>query len=227
MRAFRNRMGTTLRAGMETGAKLIRVMIVDDHPVVRTGLKTLLESEDDVTVVAMAGSGREALLALQKADPEVVLLDLRMPEMDGTDVIADMRRISPEIKILVLTNYQEEEYILRAVQAGAAGYLLKSMPQEEILKAVRTIMQNETYIPGDISKRLLQTIGREKLSEREIEVLTLVCKGLTNKEIANKLFISDKTARNHVTNCLIKLGANDRTEAVTTAIRRGLIRITE
>ena len=212
---------------METGAKLIRVMIVDDHPVVRTGLKTLLESEDDVTVVAMAGSGREALLALQKADPEVVLLDLRMPEMDGTDVIADMRRISPEIKILVLTNYQEEEYILRAVQAGAAGYLLKSMPQEEILKAVRTIMQNETYIPGDISKRLLQTIGREKLSEREIEVLTLVCKGLTNKEIANKLFISDKTARNHVTNCLIKLGANDRTEAVTTAIRRGLIRITE
>ena len=212
---------------METGAKLIRLMIVDDHPVVRTGLKTLLESEDDVTVVAMAGSGREALLALQKADPEVVLLDLRMPEMDGTDVIADMRRISPEIKILVLTNYQEEEYILRAVQAGAAGYLLKSMPQEEILKAVRTIMQNETYIPGDISKRLLQTIGREKLSEREIEVLTLVCKGLTNKEIANKLFISDKTARNHVTNCLIKLGANDRTEAVTTAIRRGLIRITE
>lgn len=205
--------------------KSIRVVIVDDHPVVRMGLKTMLESEDDISVVSMAGSAGEAISAVEKTSPDVVLMDLRMPGKDGTDAIAEMRHIWPAIRILVLTNYQEDEYISRTIQAGAMGYLLKCTPQEEIVKAVHTLYQNGRYIPDDISRRLLETIGRDRLSERELEVLTLVCKGLSNKEIAQKLFISDKTARNHVTNCLIKLGANDRTEAATTAIKRGLIRI--
>lgn len=210
---------------MNMPARPIRVMIVDDHPVVRMGLKTMLESEDDISVVGMAGSASEALKEIEKTDPEVVLMDLRMPGMDGPDAIAEMHRIWPAIRILVLTNYQEDEYISRTIQAGAMGYLLKCTPQEEIVKAVHTLHQHGRYIPDDISRRLLETIGRDKLSERELEVLTLVCQGLSNKEIAQKLFISDKTARNHVTNCLLKLGADDRTEAATTAIKRGLIRI--
>ncbi len=210
---------------MAMQAKSIRVMIVDDHPVVRMGLKTMLESEDDISVVGMAGTAGEALKEIEKVDPEVVLMDLRMPGMDGTEAIAEMRRIWPGIRILVLTNYQEDEYISRTIQAGAMGYLLKRTPQEEIVKAVHALHQNARYIPDDISRRLLETIGRNRLSERELEVLTLVCKGLSNKEIAQKLFISDKTARNHVTNCLLKLGVSDRTEAATTAIKRGLIRI--
>lgn len=205
--------------------KPIRVMIVDDHPVVRMGLKTMLESEDDISVVGIAGSAAEALREVEKTEPEVVLMDMRMPGMDGSDAIVELKRVWPAIRILVLTNYQEDEYISKAIQAGAMGYLLKCTPQEEIVKAVHVLYQHGRYIPDDISRRLLETIGRDKLSERELEVLALVSKGLSNKEIAQRLFISDKTARNHVTNCLIKLGVSDRTEAATTAIKRGLIRV--
>ncbi len=205
--------------------KSIHVLIVDDHPVVRMGLKTMLESEDDISVVAMAGSAAEAMQEVERADPTVVLMDLRMPGMAGTDAIVEMRRRWPGIRILVLTNYQEDEYISKAIQSGAMGYLLKCTPQEEIVEAVRTLSRNGRYIPEEISRRLLNTLGRDKLSDRELEVLALVARGFSNKEIALKLFISDKTARNHVTSCLIKLGANDRTEASTKAITRGLIRI--
>jgi len=187
----------------------------------------MLDSEDGLSVVGLAGSAREALSELVKLDPDVVLMDLRMPEMEGTEAIAEMRRIQPGVRVLVLTNYQEDESIAKAFQAGAMGYLLKSTPQEEIVKAVFTLHQNKRYIPDGIAQRLLLAIGREKPSDRELEVLTLVAQGLSNKEIAQRLFISDKTARNHVASCLVKLGANDRTEAATTAIRRGLIRIAE
>ena len=205
----------------------VTVLIVDDHPVVRLGLKTMLESEAGISVIGMAGSAKEALAELEKCVPDVVLMDLRMPEMDGTDAIVEMRRLIPGIRILVLTNYQEDEYVAKAFQAGAMGYLLKCTPQEEIVAAVFALYQNRRYIPDSIAQRLLGAIGREKPSERELEVLTLVAIGLSNKEIAQRLFISDKTARNHVANCLVKLGANDRTEAATTAIKRGLIRIPE
>ena len=125
----------------------------------------------------------------------------------------------------MLTNYESEEDILGALRAGATGYLLKGTPQEEIVRGIEMVFENRRFIPQTITDRLLETLGREELTARELEVLTLVAKGLTNKEIASALFISDKTARNHVTSCLVKLTANDRTEAVTTAIRRGLIRI--
>jgi DNA-binding NarL/FixJ family response regulator len=154
-------------------------------------------------------------------------MDLRMPEMEGAEAIAELRRVLPEIRILVLTNYEADEYVLRALQAGAMGYLLKSTPQEEIVKAVEMVHANKRCIPPSIAQRLFSTIAREELSQRELEVLTLVAVGLTNKDIAERLFISDKTARNHVVSCLEKLGAKDRTEAATTAIRRGLIRMVE
>jgi DNA-binding NarL/FixJ family response regulator len=205
----------------------IKVLIVDDHPVVRLGLRTMLESEENISVAGMAGSAREALIQVEKLQPDVVLMDLRMPEMEGSAAISELRRIHPDIRILVLTNYEEDEYILRALQAGAMGYLLKSTPQEEIVRAVEMVHENKRCVPPNIAQRLLETIGREELSQRELEVLKLVASGYTNKEIANQLFISDKTARNHVASCLEKLGVNDRTEAATTAIRRGLIRLSE
>jgi DNA-binding NarL/FixJ family response regulator len=212
---------------MAEAASTIRVFIVDDHPVVRFGLRTMLESEKNIVVTGTAGSAREALSEIGRRHTDVVLMDLRMPEMEGADAIAELRRVQPDARILVLTNYEADEDILRALQAGATGYILKNTPQEEIVRAVEMVYENKRCVPPRIAQRLLETIGREQLSQREIEVLTLVAMGLTNKEIAKRLFISDKTARNHVASCLLKLGANDRTEASITAIRRGLIRLPE
>jgi two-component system NarL family response regulator len=210
---------------MTERVNVIKVLIVDDHPVVRLGLRTMLESEENISVTGMAGSAKEALLEVERRQPDVVLMDLRMPEVEGIEAIGELLRIRPEMRILVLTNYETEDYILRALQAGAMGYLLKSTPQEEIVRCVEMVHRNVRCIPPDIAKRLAETIGREELSQRELEVLALVAIGLTNKQIAERLYISDKTARNHVASCLLKLGAHDRTEATTTAMRRGLIRL--
>jgi two-component system NarL family response regulator len=215
------------RTAMNTGVDAIRVLIVDDHPVVRLGLRTMLETEETITVTAAVGSAREAFLELQKQRPDVVLMDLRMPEMEGTQAIIELRRIQPDIKVLVLTNYESDEYIFRALQAGAMGYLMKSTPQEEIVEAVEKVHRNKRCVPPQITQRLMETMARDELSKRELEVLVLVARGLTNKEIAQQLSISDKTVRNHVTSCLLKLGADDRTEAATTAMSRGLIRLWE
>jgi DNA-binding NarL/FixJ family response regulator len=209
----------------ETGA--IRVLIVDDHPVVRLGLKTMLESEKRIVVTAAVGSARESIAEVEKVKPDVVLMDLRMPEMEGVEAIAELRRKDQSIRVLVLTNYEEDESIFRAMRAGAMGYLLKNTPQEEIIRAVELVHQNKHCVSPDIAKRLSEAIAREELTQREVEVLRLVADGLTNKEVAERLFISARTARNHVASCLLKLGADDRTEAVTTAVRRGLIRLSK
>jgi DNA-binding NarL/FixJ family response regulator len=203
----------------------IKVLVVDDHPVVRVGLRTMLESEANISVTGMAGSAKEALAEVQRFAPDVVLMDLRMPEMEGTTAIRELRRIQPNLPILVLTNYETDAYIVEALEAGAMGYLLKSTPQAELVQAVEMVHAKQRVIPAGIASRLMENIGREELSPRELEVLTLVARGLSNKEIARGLFISDKTVRNHVASCLVKLGASDRTGAVTTAIRRGLIRL--
>ena len=210
---------------MTVAQKTIRVVIVDDHPVVRVGLKTMLESDERITVVGMASSAKEAVDKVQSSQPDVVVMDLRMPEVEGTEAIELLRKVDPGVRVLVLTNYESDEDILRALRAGAMGYLLKSTPLEEITQAVATVSQNQRCIPPHIAQRLSEAVSYETLSQRELEVLCLVAKGLTNKEIAQLLFISDKTARNHVTSCLLKLGASDRTEAVTRAITRGLLRL--
>jgi DNA-binding NarL/FixJ family response regulator len=205
----------------------INILIVDDHPVVRQGLRAMLSSEPDFTVMGMAASAREAIGLIERNEPDVVLMDLRMPEMEGTEAIVELRKVKPNVRILVLTNYGSDEYIVRATQAGAMGYLLKNTPQEEIVKAVRMVYRSERYVPKDIAQRLFEAIGRKELSPRELEVLAMVAQGCTNKDVALRLFISDKTVRNHVTSCLLKLHAKDRTEAVTRAIERGLIRLQE
>jgi DNA-binding NarL/FixJ family response regulator len=212
---------------MADRTRAIKVLIVDDHPVVRLGLRTMLESEEHILVTGTAGSAKEGMAEVEREQPDLVLMDLRMPEIEGVEAIAELRRVAPNIRILVLTNYDEDEYIFRALQAGAMGYLLKNSPQQEIIRAVEMVHHNQPCIPPEIAKRLTEAIARQELSQRELEVLRLVANGLTNKGIADRLFISAKTARNHVTSCLNKLGAHDRTEAVTLAVRRGLIRLSE
>jgi DNA-binding NarL/FixJ family response regulator len=205
----------------------IRVLVVDDHPVVRLGLGSMLDSQKGISVVGMVASGREALSSLARLRPEVVLMDLRMPEMDGVDAIVALRAADANIKILVLTNYQMDEDIFNALQAGALGYLLKSAPQEEIVQAIRSVHLGKRCIPPAIAAKLAERSSHSALSVREAEVLQFVARGLTNKQIGTILFISDKTVRNHVISLMEKLEANDRTEAVTIAIRKGLIRVAQ
>lgn len=210
-----------------TEGRLIRVLVVDDHPVVRQGLHSMLHGESGITIVGTASSGREGLAFAERLSPDVVLLDLRMPDLGGVEVISSLRSSRPESKILVLTNYQFDEDIFRALEAGALGYLLKTCTQHEMVDAILSVSQGKRHIPTPLAKRLAERVGRSSLSSRELEVLGLVVQGLTNKEIANKLNISDITARNHVISLLSKLDAKDRTEAATIAIRRGLVKLNE
>lgn len=203
------------------------MLVVDDHPVVRRGLFSMLNGESGISVIGMACSGEEGLHLAEKLKPDVVLLDLRMPNMSGVEVIVALRAAFPERKILVLTNYQLDEDVFNALEAGALGYLLKSASQEEVIEAIVAVSQGRRRIPTALAMRLAERVGRSALSAREQEVLELVVHGLTNKEIGHKLYISDITARNHVISLIAKLDAKDRTEAATIAIRRGLVMLKE
>lgn len=205
----------------------IRVLVVDDHPVVRRGLHSMLDGESGISIIGMASGGKEGIVLAEKLNPDVVLLDLRMPDIGGVEVISALRALRPAIKILVLTNYQLDEDIFNALEAGALGYLLKTSTQDEVIEAIHAVSQGIRRIPNAVAMRLAERFGRSSLSTREVEVLELLVQGLTNKEIAQKLFISDITARNHVISLLSKLGAKDRTEAVTIGIRRGLVKLSE
>ncbi len=205
----------------------IHVLVVDDHPVVRRGLHSMLDGESGISIIGMACSGEEALLLTEKLNPDVVLLDLRMPNMSGVEVIVALRTTFPHPRILVLTNHQLDEDVYNALQAGALGYLLKSASQTEVIDAIIAVSRGNRSIPAALAMRLAERVGRSALSPREQEVLELVVQGLTNKEIGQKLYISDITARNHVISLIAKLAAKDRTEAATIAIRRGLVMLKE
>lgn len=205
----------------------IRVLVVDDHPVVRRGLHSMLDGESGISVIGMASSGKEGLQTARELNPDVVLLDLRMPDMSGVEVAAALRAARSESRILILTNYQLDEDIFKAIEAGALGYLLKSASQEEVVDAIRAVSEGKRRIPAALATRLAEHMGRSALSAREQEVLELLVQGQTNKEIAQALGISDITVRNHVVNLLSKLNAKDRTEAATIAIRRGLVKLKE
>jgi two-component system, NarL family, response regulator len=205
----------------------IRVLVVDDHPVVRRGLYSMLDGESGISIVGMACSGKEGILLTEELNPDVVLLDLRMPDTGGVDVIVALRTSRPESKILVLTNYQLDEDVFEALEAGALGYMLKSASEEELVDAIHDVALGKRRIPAPLAMRLAERVGRSSLTSREREVLELVVQGFKNKEIAQKLFISNITARNHVVSLLSKLDAKDRTEAATIAIRRGLVTLRE
>jgi len=205
----------------------IRIMIIDDHPVVRAGLESMLSTQPDIDVVASASSGREALALLETITPDVILMDLRMSGMSGLDAIRAINLRPDPPRILVLTSFDAEEDIYQSVGAGAQGYILKDTPQDRLLEAIHLIYAKKRYFPADIAARLIERMARSNLTPREHQVLQLVAKGLTNKEIGRALGISDNTARNHVNSIIEKLEVSDRTEAATIAIRQGLVSMTD
>ena len=211
-----------------THPALIRILLVDDHPVVRAGLLGLLSSQPDFEVVGEATNGLEALGLIEGLEPNVVLMDLRMPQMDGVSAIRQIRARFPKVQVLVLTTYDTDTEIVRAVEAGATGYLLKDVPREELFRAVRLCAKGEAVLSPPIAARLLGRMrgsAEESLSVRELEVLSLVAKGFSNKEIARKLKISEATVKTHLLHAFAKLGVDDRTAAVTVALERGILRL--
>jgi DNA-binding NarL/FixJ family response regulator len=201
-------------------------MLVDDHPVVRVGLRGMLEAADDVRVVGEAGSGDEALVLVAALQPDVVLMDLRMPGTDGVAATAHIVERHPAVKVLVLTTYDTDADILRAVEAGATGYLLKDTPVAVLIDAIRAAARGETVLAPPVAARLVTRMRApvaEQLTPREVQVLTLVGQGLSNVEIGRELFIGEATVKTHLLRAFAKLGVNDRTAAVTIAIARGLI----
>ena len=206
----------------------IKILMADDHPVVRAGIRGMLETQDDFQVVAEAENGREAFEQTAKIKPDVVLMDLRMPEMDGVEAIGKIKEKYPDINILVLTTYDTDADIVRAVEAGATGYLLKDAPREELFRAVRGTAKGETVLAPVVAARLMGKVrdhGEQTLSAREIDVLLLVARGASNQDVAEKLHVSTATVKSHLIQIYQKLGVSDRTAAVTTAIERGIIRL--
>src|ERR1700761_235360 len=201
----------------------IRVLLVDDHPVVRAGLNSMLRKQSGLRIVGSVHGGREALEFLAQEPADVMLLDLRMPNMDGIDTLRALPTLSSPPKVVILSNFEFDEEIYRAVEAGAMGYLLKDTSRDEIISAVKAVHSGHTYFPRRIETRLLERKQRHDLSAREVEILELLSKGLTNKAIGQALGISAFTVRNHVNRILEKLQVCDRTEASTVAIEQGIL----
>jgi two-component system, NarL family, response regulator len=203
----------------------IRIFIVEDHHVVRMGLEAMLRGEADMRVVGTAATAKEALRALMDTQADVLLTDLRMPDMGGVPLLAEIARTHPKLRTAVLTNYHSDEDVFNAVKAGARAYILKSATMEEILEAIRTVHGGSRWIPAHVAKQLADRVARTQLSARESEILQLIARGMRNREIGDKLFISENTVKNHILNLLQKLGTTHRTEAVALAIQQGLVRL--
>lgn len=203
----------------------IKVLVVEDHNVVRQGIVAILNQQKDISVVAEAKNGIEAIALYQKHQPNITLMDLRMPQMEGLEAINNIRETSPQARIIILTTYDTDEDIYRGLQAGARGYLLKDTTAEELATAVRQVHQGKRYIPVEVGIRLTERIQKSDLTDRELEVLAELTEGKSNIEIAKTLSISEGTVKFHVNNILSKFGVTDRTQAVITALRRGITRI--
>jgi two-component system NarL family response regulator len=201
----------------------IRILIADDHLVVRVGLRSMIDTQPDMAVIAEAANGQEAVDLYRQHKPDIVLMDLRMPRMSGVEATAAICGQFPQALIVVLTTYDGDENIYQALHAGAHAYLLKDVPREEFLSAIRSVHSGQYCIPPVVAGRLAQRMPYSELSARELEVLKLVVEGMSNKEIASALSISESTVKNHVNSILGKMRVNDRTQAATTALRRGLV----
>jgi DNA-binding NarL/FixJ family response regulator len=203
---------------------LIKILLVDDHPVVREGLRGMLAAEEDLTVVAEAGGAAEAVAAVRAHEPDVVLMDLRMPGGDGVEATARVLAQRPAARVVVLTTYETDADILRAVEAGAAGYLLKDASRAELAQAIRAAARGETVLAPSVAAKLVSRMRSPvELSRREIEVLRLVARGRTNAEIGRELLISEATVKTHLLRTFGKLEVSDRTAAVTVALERGIL----
>jgi DNA-binding NarL/FixJ family response regulator len=208
-----------------TEAARIRVLSVDDHPLLREGIGALVNAQPDMQLVAQAATGREAVEQYRAQRPDITLMDLRLPDMSGVDALAAIRAEFPEARIVMLTTFEGDVEIQRALAAGARGYLLKSLPPAELIEAIRQVHAGRKRIPNDVAAQLAEHAGEETLTPREIEVLRHIAEGNRNKDVADRLFISEETVKVHVKHVMDKLGASDRTEAVAIAIRRGIIQL--
>ena len=214
-----------LKSTALAGQARIRILIADDHPVVRLGIKLSLKAQRDMTIVGEACDGVEALTLIKEQLPDVVLLDLRMPRMDGLDVIAEVNASRLPIKVIIMTTFETEADVCRSLKAGARGYLPKDSSLEEILDAIRLVNGGETYLPARIVQKIAESLRNPELSPRESEVLQCVAAGTSNKEIGAKLLIAEGTVKSHMKRLLEKLGAVGRTAAVKQAVHRGLVRL--
>jgi len=210
---------------MSAVTQTLGILCVDDHPLVRKGIAAILANETDMKLVAEAGSGQEAVNAFRQFHPDITLMDLRMPGMDGIEATKQIRQIDPEAKIIALTSYDGDQEIYRALEAGVRGYILKESVHTEIVRAIRVVQSGKRLMPPEVAERLSEHFPQVALTPREIEVLQYVAKGFGNKEIGVRLGTAAGTVKMHLQNILSKLGASDRTHAVTLAIRRGIIHI--
>jgi DNA-binding NarL/FixJ family response regulator len=203
----------------------IRVLSVDDHPLLREGLAAIIEGEADMSLVSQASNGAEAIQMHRQYRPDVTLMDLRLPDLSGIDATLAIRAEFPDARIIILTTFEGDVEIQRALQAGARGYLLKSSPPAELVKAIRQVHAGGKRVPAEIAAQLAEHMGSESLTTREIEVLREVAGGNRNRDIAETLRISEETVKVHIKHIMDKLGANDRTQAIAIAVRRGIIQL--
>jgi DNA-binding NarL/FixJ family response regulator len=206
-----------------SASRPIRVMVVDDHPLFREGLAALLQDEADVTLVGEAADGSEAIVRFRTLRPDVTLMDLQMPGLSGIEAIQLIRREFPEARVVVLTTYSRDVQVLRALQAGAAGYLVKSALRKDLLNTIRTVHGGGKNVSAEVAAELARHVLDEPLSQREVDILQRVATGTSNKEIAAALALTEATVKSHMKSVMAKLGANDRTHAVMIAIKRGFI----
>jgi DNA-binding NarL/FixJ family response regulator len=203
----------------------IRVFCVDDHPLMREGIAAVIRNESDMQLVAEASTGHEAIQGFREHQPDVTLMDVRMPDMGGIDALLAIRTEFADARVIMLTTFEGDAEIQRALEAGAQGYMLKSMPRKQLVDMIRKVHAGKKQIPPEVAAQLIEHIGDETLSKREVEVLQKVAGGNRNSDIAALLFISEETVKGHIKHIMEKLGASDRTEAVAVGIRRGIIHL--
>jgi len=208
-----------------TNANCIRVLSVDDHPVFREGVGAIINYQADMSLAGTASNGREGIEVFRALRPDITLMDLRLPDLSGLELIIAIRSEFPDARVIVLTTCEGDVEVLRALKAGARGYLLKSMPSQQMLDMIRQVHSGKKCVPGEIAVGLAEHLGDEALSQREVEVLQQVAGGNRNRQIASKLFIAEETVKVHLKHIMGKLGANDRTQSVAIAARRGIIQL--